>query len=244
MPPESNNSRIVISKGLNANQNKPVSNKKSRSDKYWSFSFKYFREIDYFGIGNKDISWFSSLLERLRDVSNLELERFTSDRSLQDAYRYHPINWSQKKIPIQRSEFYWLPKDILENDEEFPFYQFQISTAVGRVVGFWYEDIFYIIVLDPMHNIQPSKHYNYFVYSTKTVESDCSSLLADIDYLKKHICENEECKLKNELCKVPTKRYSENFYSFSLDDEYHILLSEKLKNKSITDIIQLGLLAD
>jgi hypothetical protein len=42
-----------------------------------------------------------------------------------------------KNIPIQRIDFDWIERKILENEDEYPFLQFQVSTALGRVVGFF-----------------------------------------------------------------------------------------------------------
>lgn len=239
MPLDSRNR--VVTNNL-SNSNKPVLNNKPKEGlENWSFSFKYFKQIDKFGIGNKDASWFTSMLERLKDLSKYNIDNFISNSQLKDTLRYHTINWDQTNIPVKRKDFDWLPKDIVVNDDEFPFYQFQISTGTGRIVGFWLDNVFNIVVLDPMHNIQPSKKFNYFVYPTKTVESEYNSLLADIDNLKKYKCSND-CNLHLELCKIPTNS-DKNFYHFSLDDDYHIALSEKIKNKSITDLIELGLLS-
>jgi hypothetical protein len=239
MPPDSRNR--VVTNNL-TNLNKPVLNSKPKEGlENWSFSFKYFNQIDNFGVGGKGASWFVSMLERLKDLSKYSIDSFISNSQLKSTLRYHTINWNQTSIPVKKEDFNWIPKNILNNNEEFPFYQFQISTATGRIIGFWLENIFHIVILDPMHNIQPSKNFNYFVNATKTVESEYNMLLADIDNLKRYKCSND-CNLHMELCKVPTNS-EKNFYHFSLDEDYHIELSDKIQNKSITDLIELGLLS-
>ena len=87
-----------------------------------------------------------------------------SDRTLQNGLRFHQINWGQKNCPMSREELDWLPKGYLDNADSFPMCQFQISMALGRIVGFWDENnVFNVVLLDPLHNIQPSKDYGYKV---------------------------------------------------------------------------------
>jgi len=137
-------------------------------ERLWNFSFRFWRQVENFGFDGAelDTNWFVSLLDQLRNLSSEtvdELRRGRDSRKV-DVLRYHEINWQQPHIPLQRRDFDWLPKDLLENEVEFPFYQFQISTGNGRVVGFWDEsDVFHILLLDPRHNLQPSKNFNYRV---------------------------------------------------------------------------------
>ena len=46
-----------------------LTNKKLPSKK-WSFSFLYFKEIDYFGLSEEDNKWFIGVLNRLQDMSS------------------------------------------------------------------------------------------------------------------------------------------------------------------------------
>ncbi len=137
-------------------------------EKRWTFSFRFWRQVENFGFNgaNLDLGWFVSLLDQLRALSEETVDAIRRGRDSQKAaaLRYHQINWSQQNIPLQRQDFVWLPDDFLNNEAEFPFYQFQISTGNGRIVGFWDdEDIFNVLLLDPRHNIQPSKNFNYRV---------------------------------------------------------------------------------
>lgn len=78
----------------------------------------------------------------------------------------------------------WIYKDYLENEEDFPLYQFQISMANGRVVGFFDENwVFNIVLVDPNHNMQPSKDYDYRV-------TPCFPLDNHYECLKKAIHEH------------------------------------------------------
>ncbi len=143
----------------------------------WTFSFRYWRQVDFFGLSGAESKWFVSLLEKLKELSYFEVEKFVEDSSQKSAWRYHPINWSQKNIPIKRDDLEWVDTQYLENEDEFPLLQFQISRALGRVVGFWDEKkIFNIVLLDPLHNIQPSKSHSYRVDKTGILGCEYSSI--------------------------------------------------------------------
>ncbi|MBK1866390.1 hypothetical protein [Taklimakanibacter albus] len=139
----------------------------------WRFSFRHWRQISYFGVDQCDKPWFVSLLERLSEVSNLYV-----DDALSGAYgrglRCHHIDWAAKNIPISRAEINWVT-DALSEDVEF--LQFSVSRARGRVVGFFDEDqVFNVVLLDPMHNIQPSRKLNYQVRATYIGQSEITKL--------------------------------------------------------------------
>jgi hypothetical protein len=137
-------------------------------EKLWSFSFRFWRQMDHFGFEGAGLNagWFVSLLDQLKSLSQETVEdiRRGGDSRKAKVLRYHEINWSQPNIPIKRQDFDWLPEDFLDNEAEFPFFQFQISTGKGRIVGFWDDaEIFNVLLLDPRHNLQPSKDFNYRV---------------------------------------------------------------------------------
>ena len=174
-------------------------------DKYWSFSFTYWRQIENFGLRNDvvNINWFVSFLEKLRDLSSKTIEQFSKSSGDRAAFRFHPINWNSRNIPISKDDLNWLPTEIL-NSNEIEFYQFQISTSLGRVIGYFdFDNVFNIVLLDPKHNAQPSKNYGYKVDPTGELTNEYQQLLKKHLFLKRSI---EECsgncsaflKIKNE----------------------------------------------
>lgn len=114
-------------------------------------------------------------------------------------------------------------KNILDNEEDYPFFQFQISKGLGRVIGFWSEDyrFFYIVLLDPKHNMQPAGDYNYKVDNTSIEFCEFSSLLMDIDRIKGSKCLLDGCNCKAELNKLPTNLNRGRFVYFQLDEDYY-----------------------
>jgi hypothetical protein len=218
---------------------------KDQKKRLWSFSFKYFRQIDYFGIDGMQNKWFVSLLEKLQELSNYDVNLLVVNIPLKNANRYHIINWDAKNIPIKRNDIDWIEKEIIENEEDFPFFQFQLSKALGRIVGFWESDYstFNIVLLDPKHNLQPSKKYDYKVDKTNILECEYTSLLVDIDRIKGLKCNDVDCKCKDELNRIGTNLNRGNFVYFQVDDDYYYHFSEQTKNKSVKDIIETGIAA-
>jgi hypothetical protein len=220
----------------------PNPNVKPKPSK-WYFGFQFFAQIRYFEIGGVDNGWFVSLITRLKEISQMDRDKFLRDFSQHKNIRYHEINWNSKNVPIQRSDLNWISKDYLDNEAEYPMLQFHISKALGRIVGFWDEyNVFQVVLLDPKHNIQPSNFNNYHVDDTYLMSCEYSSLLIDINKVKSKIKVENGCSICAEIKKLPAKLNDTNFVFGYLDDDY----TEKLNTTkmTLTDIIELGLLSE
>lgn len=66
-------------------------------------------------------------------------------------------------------------------------YQFQLSTSKGRVVGYWDKNIFNIVLLDPEHNLQPSKDHNYSVDQCFPIKNEYEELCEKIESLQEEL---------------------------------------------------------
>lgn len=215
-----------------------------RANNNWVFSFQYFSQIELFGANGAPSNWFVSLIERLKDLSSIDKDVFLKNVATKDAFRYHAIDWGSKNVPIKRKDLNWINKDILENEEEFPMFQFHISKALGRVVGYWDLGIFYIVLLDRLHNIQPSKLRDYKIRDSHPLSCQYTSILEDIQIAKGKGCENKNCKVSESLNRIPTKDNLSNFFFFHLEEEYSDALKSLLKeSRDIVQIIELGILA-
>ncbi|WP_299200471.1 hypothetical protein [uncultured Amphritea sp.] len=209
----------------------------------WTFSLRFWRQIDFFGLDKSQPKWFVSLLDKLKDLSDKEIENFISDAAEQNNWRYHPINWNQKNIPIQRKDLDWLDTCYRENPEDYPILQFQISKSLGRVVGFWDEkNVFNIVLLDPLHNIQPSQSHSYKVDPCSPLSCNYSSLLYDIDALKNQDLCVEKCGYKDKLKDFPSSSNYTNVVMHFLDDTQKAELDSVIDNGySHTEIMLLGI---
>ncbi|WGJ09650.1 hypothetical protein [Brucella intermedia] len=215
----------------------------------WTFSLKYWREIDNFGLGDQRGSWFVSLCGRLADLCGMEVEEFIKDTSARDNFRFHEIDWEAKNIPLRRQDFDWIPKEYLNNNEEYPFFQFHVSKAMGRVVGFFDErNTFNVLLFDPNHNIQPSKYSSYKIRPTSVGQCNYSILYTAASRLS-HQCSNQECSLPEKFetsVSACLNDLSGGIVICRLTDEYHEKLRELRENgkiSSIDEIIELGLIS-
>ncbi len=210
----------------------------------WTFSLRYWEQIDYFGLDKSESKWFVSFLNKLKDLSQKEVEKFISDAAEKEAWRYHNINWNQKNIPINREDLTWIDDCYRNNPQDFPILQFQVSKSLGRVVGFWDEsNVFNVVLLDPLHNIQPSKSHSYRVDDCSPLSCDYSSMIYKLDIIKKSPKCTEECMTFKDLSKIDSMSISTNVLMHYLNDEDIQELERALQDGgySVTDILLLGI---
>jgi len=115
-----------------------------------SFSFKYYQTAhDRFSCTKKQVVYWLTLIDRLKDISSLTAQELLINRS--STLRCHPIKWDD----TSEKNGFGLPNE--EQLVDTP-YQFSLSSnEYGRVHGFFIDQIFYIVWLDPDHLLYPSK---------------------------------------------------------------------------------------
>jgi len=171
-------------------------------------------------------------------------EEILEDNKGSISLRCHHIKWDNKNIPLQRKDIDWLPDEISNNEDDFPIVQISISKGTGRIIGFFERDIsvFHIVMLDPNHNLQPSKFHNYQVQSTLMGESQYDKLLGKLERVASIVSScDKNCELHNHINDMNSLH--ENIIYFGLEDSYHdefLKLSEK---HSVSEIIEYGILA-
>lgn len=117
-----------------------------------SFNFKRLcekQEEEKFVYKSRQASYFVTLLDRLREVSRMNIAEMTvqNRRSL----RCHPIDFSQSSV--SETSF-----GILGEDVDKDAWQFQLSSNEhGRVHGYFVENVFYVVWLDPNHELYPGE---------------------------------------------------------------------------------------
>jgi len=212
----------------------------------WTFSFRFWKQIEYFGLDKSTPSWFVSLLDRLHELSTTRVDDFLSDRSAKQYHRYHEIDWTQKNIPIDRKELTWIDQDYRENADDYPLYQFMISKALGRIVGFWDEkSVFCIVLLDPLHNIQPSKSFSYRLDPCSPLPCEYTGLLLGLEAARSLRCPEPGCPVREALDTLPDVEKRRQVIVTSLEPEtadmVHSLLTSQ-RAASIEEIIETALL--
>ncbi len=114
-----------------------------------SFSLKYFQsDHQKFSPAGRESTYLIALLERLRDVSSWNAKDLMNSRS--KTLRCHPIDWDDTT-----EKCFGIPGE--EEIINIP-YQFSLSSNEhGRIHGFFINEIFYIVWLDPDHQLYRSK---------------------------------------------------------------------------------------
>ena len=91
------------------------------------------------------------LLDKLQNLSKIEIQKLLKDNNYRKAIRMHIINWSDTS---ELNGFANLPQHL----NDLTPWQFNItSNAHGRVHGFLIENIFYIVWLDTDHLLYSGK---------------------------------------------------------------------------------------
>jgi len=124
------------------------------SENSLSFSFACFdRNHELFNLGcdNKGTpisgTWFIELLDCLKSVSNKTVSEIRHS-----SHDLHPIDWNKTNVK----------QNTLNNQLEY--WQFRINKSKGRIIGFIIDGVFYIVWLDPYHNLTNSEGYGKEVY--------------------------------------------------------------------------------
>jgi len=185
-------------------------------------------------------------LDQLRNLSSKTFTQFQNEMKIgSGGIRYHEINWDLRNVPLRHQDL--LPKHLQDNEKEFQIFQFSLSGDTGRVHGFWIRNCFHIVLLDPLHNLQPSKDVNYNLRHTKQSSCEYSSLRIAIDKATNAWCLREDCKLVKELNSLTAKSpTSEDFVIIAgLEPDVAQYLQELRDKKptSISEIVFRGILS-
>lgn len=120
------------------------------SDSGFSFSFAAFdRSHKLFNLGDNTeksgvISgkWFIDLLDCLKEINKMN-----STEIKFSMYDLHPVDWDKANTSM--------PVD----SRQCEYWQFRINKSKGRVVGVMFDGVFYVVWLDPHHNLTNSEGY-------------------------------------------------------------------------------------
>jgi hypothetical protein len=122
--------------------------KKTEVEEPLRFSFRYFtNDADLCPKSYID-NYAQKLAERLKELSNWTLKRFTSD--FQQEVKNHRINWAQTSRKDGFGNI--LPPQVRDSEP----WQFSVTrNEHGRVHGFLIGNTFYIVWLDCNHRLYP-----------------------------------------------------------------------------------------
>ncbi len=128
---------------------------KQRAQEKLQFSFKFLNnEHEAFNLGSIEkrerpicSEWFVSLLLSLKEISNINRNELITQRQHYDA---HGFEWGKLDYKFDFTD------EFLDQVECM---QFRLSSSKGRVHGFVIGNTFYIVWLDPHHNLYPDDRF-------------------------------------------------------------------------------------
>ncbi|MFW2490264.1 hypothetical protein ACN077_17120 [Clostridium chromiireducens] len=149
------------------------------------FSFNFLDlENELFNLGSMEkrkvpicSEWFITLIQSLKEISNLKPSELKNEQ--RSHYEFHAHDWDKVSSKFK------FDKGFLEQVDGV---QFRISSSKGRVHGFMIGNRFYIVWLDPYHNLYPDDRFGGIKYYQKP-ENCIEKLSQEIIRLKK---ENNE----------------------------------------------------
>ena len=111
--------------------------------------------LDLITDSREKISLYNAMINKLIEYSNIDdFKKSFSDRSYKKHNHIHPINWKDPQIKEQC--FTCLDSNFMEQIKD-DCWQLGIDNHKFRVHGFFIENVFYIVWLDPNHNLYYSK---------------------------------------------------------------------------------------
>lgn len=110
-----------------------------------TFSFTAMERTEYFNLDGTCQNWASDLFEMLRNVSGIPKVDLINGN-----YRTYRVHDHEKATPPNA-----LPDGVSLKD----CYQIRISTSKGGIHGVFNENVFYVIWLDPLHNMYPDVRF-------------------------------------------------------------------------------------
>ena len=156
-----------------------------------TFSFSALEKTKHFNLDVTCPNWSSELFDMLKNTSN-----FSKTDLISGKLRTYRVHNHEKASPPDP-----LPEGVALKD----CYQIRISKSKGGIHGVFNENIFYVIWLDPLHNMYPDDRYGGLKVITppttccKDRDEIIAELQAQITQLKENceFWENEASKSIN-----------------------------------------------
>ena len=171
-------SRIPKAKKSDSQLPIPKQEKFSSRDEGLKFSFEALDKTEYFLLYGTCPNWAAELFDMLKDISGPSVADMVGG-NYRTKYRVH--NHEKANPPSK------LPDGVALKD----CYQIRIQSSKGGIHGIFIDNIFYIIWLDPFHNMYPNEHFGG-LRKVKPTSTCCMDRDAEIAELHKKIEELEE----------------------------------------------------
>ncbi|EPG66091.1 hypothetical protein [Leptospira wolffii] len=180
---------------------------------YISFSFSLFKDTENFGFDCQPPltqNWIGAFVEALRSLSELTVKDLEDNGRTKEKSHFHKIPWGDANVYFSKEEFYrrFIPQKYEADDYEI--YQFSISKANGRIIGFFDEDkTFKVVLIDAKHNFHLSIHSGkrLDLQHERIAKTEHELALDRISHITKIVNENCKCGFASKYSDVLTDRY-------------------------------------
>ena len=142
-----------------------------------TFSFEALEKTEYFNLDGTCSNWSSDLLDMMKEVSKHNTKELIMGQFR--TYRVHNHEGANSPSP--------LPPGVELKD----CYQIRISASKGGIHGIFRENVFYVIWLDPLHNMYPDDRFGG-LRKVKAPNSCCKDRDDEILRLKEEIKKLQE----------------------------------------------------
>lgn len=137
-----------------------------------------------FNLGNANEKWFFSLIKEIRGLTKLKKsEVYGKYRNRYDPHNY--IDKKEEKLNIRHP---------LLIDEQKETCQLKLHESFGRIHGFFIENVYYVVYLDPEHNMYDTDGRGK-ARITSEIKTDYEILIENYEKLER---ENNLLKIQNE----------------------------------------------
>lgn len=153
------------------------------------FSFEKLDRNEFFNLDGTCVNWASDLVEMLKKASGITMKDIYSGKysGKNSTFRIHTHEEATPPCNV--------PNDILLDD----LWQIRISLNKGGIHGVFVENVFYVLWLDPQHNMYPNKNRGGLV-KIKPPSTCCKERDEEINTLKKELdMANESIEVYKEL---------------------------------------------
>lgn len=162
------------------------------------FSFESLERNEYFNLDGTCQKWASDLFDTMQKASRITMKEI------------HAGTYSGKTSPfrIHRHENANPPCDVPKNISLEDLWQIRISLSKGGIHGLFVDNVFYVLWLDPQHNMYPDENHGGLVRIPRlsTCCKERESIIAELsqklkesqDDVETYIKYIEELEAKNE----------------------------------------------
>lgn len=158
-----------------------INSLKERRKEKLLFSFKFLDKLHKaFNLGNINTEWYITLLDNLKEVSNLTRNELVVNQ--RQHYHAHDHKWEELDYCYDFDEDFLLQVECL---------QFRLSSSDGRVHGFIVGNRFYIVWLDAHHNLYPDERFGGRKFYQKPLNCYEQKLI-EVEQLKEEIKQKEK----------------------------------------------------